>query len=264
MARPPPTLTVSTVNLSADLKAADRSFGPENRGALPPEELAQLLEIFRDLDEGDNQTHEPMVKVSSPQGEFSVRLSMGKLFLYNPHEINQSPVELDIPGLMEVFIGSELEDLGSNETDIAPPPAGAKWRAVIGASLLVFGLGLSGRAIYMHFQPDPVWPPPAQIKVVTDPVVLAQHATELAGSYATGSGAGQRIILIHPDQKLTFQLMGSGGPETIIREFHATYTLGKLGQKIQLITQQYGVVEVQTDGSLIHSGDLYRRNATAE
>ena len=264
MARPVPTLDISTVNLSADLTAADKNIGTEKRGPLPPEELARLLKNFLGLDEGDNQTHEPRVTVSSPQGEFSVRLSTGKLYLYNPHEVTQSPVELDIPGLMKVFTGSELEDSGPNETDIIPPSAGAKWRTIWGASLLVVGLGLSGRAIYSHFQPDPVWPPPTQTNVVTDPGVLSQYATQLPGSYATGSGAGQRAIVIHPDQNITFQLIGSGAPEAIVRESHDTYTLGKQGQKIQLITRRLGVVEVQSDGSLYHSGDLYARKTAAK
>ena len=80
-----------------------------------------MLENFRDLDEGNNQTHEPRVNVSSSQGEFSVRLSTGKLYLYDPHDMTQQPAELDIPGLIEVFTGSELEDFGTDETAIAPP-----------------------------------------------------------------------------------------------------------------------------------------------
>ena len=36
MARPNPTLNVSTVNLSADSSAADAKFGPDDRGPLPP------------------------------------------------------------------------------------------------------------------------------------------------------------------------------------------------------------------------------------
>ena len=264
MARPNPTLNVSTVNLSADSSAADAKFGPDDRAPLPPQDLVQLLENFSRIDELENHTHEPRVKVSCPTGEFSVRLSTGKLYLYYAQDMTQPPAELDIPGLMAVFTGSEAAEDGTEEIIGDLPKAGAKWRGVLGAGALVLGLGLNGWALYAYLQPKPVWPPPLETVAVTDPGTLSLYAAQLPGTYATGSGAGQRAILISPEQGISFQLFGEGAAGTVIRESRDTYTLSKMGQSTFLVTQRFGAVEVLSDGSLSYSGDLYGREESGE
>lgn len=261
---PVPTLNVSTVNLSADSSAADEKFGKDDRGLLPPADLAQLLENFSQIEELDNHTHQPRIQVSCPEGKFSVRLSAGKLYLYYSQDMTQPPAELDIPGLITVFTGSENAEDGTEETTDDLPKTGAKWRGILGAGALILGLGLNGWALQTYFQPEPVWPPPIEAAVVTDPGTLTQYAAQLPGAYATGNGAGQRAIVISPDQGISFQLFGEGAPGTVIRESHDTYTLSQKGQSTLLVTQRFGAVEVLSDGSLSCSGDLYARQDTAE
>lgn len=257
-------LDVSTVNLSPDFSTTDAKFGTDDRGSLSPDELAQLLDNFSRIDQVDNHTHEPRVKVSCPEGEFSIRMSTGKLYLYHARDMTQPPAELDVPGLMALFTGSEAAENATAGLDSDLPKPDSKWKVLLGAGLLVVGLGLNVWALNSFFQPDPVWPPPTDAEVVTDPGTLTLYATQLPGTYATGSGAGQRAIVILPDNHITFQLIGEGGPAAVSRESHDTYALGKKGDGMHLITQRFGSVEVQSDGSLFLSGDLYERRESGK
>lgn len=264
MTAPVSSLNVSTVNLSDDLTSADQTFGTVDRGAMAAEELQQLLHNFSQIDGVENHTHEPRVKVSCPEGEFSVRLSSGKLYLYQAHDMSLAPAELDIAGLMAVFTGTEADADEAAEIVIESPSAGTKWKGVLAAFVLALGLGLNGWAVYSYFRPQPVWPPAPETRLVTDPGILGQYEIQLPGTYATGSGAGQRAIVITPDNHIVFQLFGAGSPVAVIRESQDTYAIGQREQQIHLITQRFGTVEVQSDGSLFYSGDRYPRQDAAD
>lgn len=264
MTLPNAKLNVSTVNLSADLDGADENFGLQDRGAMEPEELGKLLEKFSQLDEIQNHSHEPRVKVSCPEGEFSVRMTGGKLFLYHTHDSSQPPADLDVPGLLEVFTNSASTGGDSDETEDGTVKPGSATRGWLALGLLLVGLGLNAWALNTYFQPDPVWPPPVEATAVSDPATLAQYSAQLPGTYATGEGAGHRLIVLSPDQSIKFQLMGNGPPGTIGRESHDAYTLGRQGEKTLLVTQRFGGIEVRPDGSLLHVGDHYTREEPEE
>jgi len=260
----PDSLQLTTFNLSEDLTETHADFGEQVRGDISADELRQLIDNFSRIDGVDNHTHEPRVQVRCAGGEFSVRLSTGKLYLYHTNDMTQPPAELNVDGLMAVFTGSAAEAAASDESETPLPSTGSKWRGVLALVMLALGLGLTGRALFVYFEPAPTWPPVIETQVITDPGTLAQYETQLPGIYTTGTGAGQRAIVLGPGNTIVFQLFGGDTPGTIIRESQDSYLLGKREQNIHLITTRFGDVEVRPDGVLFYSGDLYGREQVGE
>jgi len=250
---------VSTVNLSRDVRQADPAFGTADLGAIAAAELVSLLERFRELDAARNLSSDPYLVITGRSGKFHVRTGRGKLFLYNARDTVEPYAELtpseilaqlerDTVTVAPFFLGSDA--LLSAPTRVKPAPHRA-----IAATILVAGVALNGYTLYSAFYTERVDARPAVV-LVTDEAEAAARRREIAGTYATGSRPGDRVIVVREDGRVEFSEVGATGG---INANADHYKLGRHGAKFRLSTQDSGVVDVLNLETLVYYHDTYRR-----
>lgn len=251
---------VSTVNLSRDGRHADPAFGNKDVGVIPPDDLLALLAQFRGLDAAQNQAADPYLVITGRSGKFHVRTGRGKLFLYNARDTVEPYAELSPP---EILAQLERDTVtvapfllrDESPAMSAPPRAKPVPNRAIAAAILVAGLGLNGFTLYSAFYTERVDERPAVV-LVTDPAEAAARKREIAGTYATGTRPGDRVIVVHADGRVEFSEVGTSGS---INANTDTYQLGRHGAKFRLSTHDSGVVDVLNLETLVYYHDTYRR-----
>lgn len=251
---------VSTFNLSRDARQAAPAFGAVDLGAIAAPDLLALLERFRGLDAAQNQLAEPHLVITGHSGKFHVRTGQGKLFLYNARDTVEPYAELTPPEILvqleratvtvAPFLLSGESPVSSASLRVRPAP-----RRALAASLLVASLALNGYTLYSAFYTERVEERPAVV-LVTDQAEAAARRREIAGTYATGTRPGDRVIVVRADGRVEFSEVGITGR---INANTDTYQLGRHGAKFRLSTHDSGVVDVLNLETLVYYRDTYRR-----
>lgn len=128
-------------------------------------------------------------------------------------------------------------------------------RRAIAAAILAAALGLNGYTLYSVFHTERVEERPAVV-LVTDATEAAARQREIAGTYATGTRPGDRMIVVHADGRVDFSEVGTKGG---INANTDTYQLGRHGTKFRLSTPDNGVINVLNLETLVYYRDTYRR-----
>jgi hypothetical protein len=253
-------LRVIAYRLSQDLRRAGTDFQEYDLGSLSPEQLSHLLEVFRHLDPVQNLEAEPYLSVSAPAGRFSLRTEGGRILLADEINTSLGSNEVAIPILLEILTRQPTGAPFLVQSDpVLEGMEGRKTRPmhqIIAGVMLLLGLGLNGYTVYSAFYVDDINLSPP-LTLVTDPRAAAEKRDALAGSYATGSMAGDRIILISADGTLRLQEIGSKGG--IRRETLHKFSIGTRDQKLYLGLKPRGQIEVGNRDTLVLYGDSYRR-----
>ena len=100
----------------------------------------------------------------------------------------------------------------------------------------------------MHPNPD--------VRLPTDAKEAAARQAEVAGTYATGSRIGDRIIALQHDGRVDFSEVGRLSPGTAPPD---TYRIGRRGPKLCLLTAESGLIEVANIDTVVYYRDVYRR-----
>jgi hypothetical protein len=230
----------------------------------PPRELdatalRQLLGNFQRLDPAQNHTHDPHIAAQGVGGRLIIRLNLGKLFAYNARDVSQPAIELDVEGVIAALAGTPAarpapeEEPGLSDEEIRR----FRRRGIIGSVLLSAGLGLNVLAVYLFLKPVQPDPPPAY-EPVTDAASIESQRNQFADTYATGQEPGSRVLLIRADGTLVMQVVGEKPADGA----DENYTVGRYNARPCLVVGgNKGRIDLQPDGSLLYSGDTYRRAA---
>jgi hypothetical protein len=248
---------VSTVNLSPDVSRADVAYGSAGLGELSAEALAALLDRFRHIDAVENHEADPHLVLEGPGGKFHVRTGQGRLFIYNARATTLEPyAELAAHEIVEVLERREAAAASAApEEPLSAPGAGVAPHRGIAIAILLAGVGLNAYTLYSVFYSETVTEKPA-ITLVADATEAGSRQQELAGRYATGDRAGDRVITIQRDGRVQFSEIGTSGG---IGENADTYKLGKHGPRLCLATPNSGVIDVLNLETLVYYRDTYRR-----
>ncbi len=247
--------TVTTMNLTPDLRTAQPDLGACDFGQVDEGQLIVLLERFRDIDPVQNQDAEPHVVVVGPAGKFLVRTHARKLYFYDALDTSQPGAELDAAGIAGALKSRPLPSARPTPAvDPAPPARHSRNAAAI--CILVAGLLLNGYTVYSFFYIDDVNRPPP-VSLLTDAAEIDAHRTAAAGRYATGRAEGDRVIEIDSTGRIRFLRLTSAGEQA---DSEDTFRIGRLDTKLCLATNDNGVIEVLNIDTLVYYRDTYRRS----
>ena len=246
-------LHVSTVNLSADTTAAGADFGLNQLGELSAAELVVLLERLRAIDAIQNAEADPHILIAARAGNFLVRTGQGKLLLYNARDTTEPYSELTAEQIV-AQVDRAVTGAPFAADDPAVPVAPAPNRG-IAIAILLAGIALNGYTLYSAFYSESVNEKPA-LTLLIDPAEIAAQSQAVAGTYATGSQAGDRVIVITADGKIAFSEVGNARS---INNGTDAFRLGRRDKKLCLSTTDSGIVDVVNIETVIYYRDTYRR-----
>ena len=246
-------LHVSTVNLSADTTAAGADFGLNQLGELSAAELVVLLERLRAIDAIQNAEADPHILIAARAGNFLVRTGQGKLLLYNARDTTEPYSELTAEQIV-AQVDRAVTGAPFAADDPAVPVAPAPNRG-IAIAILLAGIALNGYTLYSAFYSESVNEKPA-LTLLIDPAEIAAQSQAVAGTYATGNQAGDRVIAITADGKIAFSEVGNARS---INNGTDAFRLGRRDKKLCLSTTDSGIVDIVNIETVVYYRDTYRR-----
>ncbi|MGA2017828.1 MAG: hypothetical protein ABSH26_12835 [Opitutaceae bacterium] len=245
---------ITTFHLGPDGRRASASSENADRGEFTAAELTVLLDAFTEIDPVDNEELDPHILATGRAAKLIIRTSRGRLQVYDGRDHSAPAVEMTVPALL-----ARLDQVPDSTTPVptpegaGQPPPTAPHRGIAFAMLLV-GLALNGYILYSVFYVESVNKKP-DVKLITDSDELKARQAVLAGTYATGSRTGDRIIEIESPGQIRFYEIGAKGP---INDTKDTYRIGRHDGVICLSTPDSGVVDLVGD-TLVYYKDVYQK-----
>jgi hypothetical protein len=257
---------VTLINLTPDARTVVASGYQELRGLGDPE-LRGLLQNFCEIDPVENAAGATEIRVKVRQESYSIRTEQKKLVLYDVHR-------RDLPGQLFTLeqVMPELDgtanaariqtilqargETGVEATPLVPmaaPPAVASKPRVI--ALCVASAMLLAANLYLLVPALTSERPEGFIRV--QPAERDGLEATLAGVYLTGNEPGQHgIVVTGPGEMKLFEIGAVEAPRMV----YASYSLGRVGPKLSLATNQPGgIIEVRDNDNLVYGGEIYQR-----
>ena len=242
---------VTTSRLGPDARRVNPSLDDMDRGEMTPADLTVLLDAFAEIDPAENEEQDPHVTVGGRGAKLIIRTSRGRLQVYDVRDHAAPAVEMTVAGIL-----ARLDRVESNAPfpgDPEQPPPTAPHRG-IAIAMLALGLVLNGYILYSVFYVESV-NKKVEVKLLTDADEVKATETAVAGSYATGSKVGDRVIEVDAAGRLRFYEIGAKGP---INDSKDSYRVGRHDGLLCLTTVESGVVDLVGD-TLVYYKDVYQR-----
>jgi hypothetical protein len=242
---------VTTSNLGPDAQRIDAGEN-RDRGDLDAPELVVLLDAFLGIDPAENEEHDPHIVVTGRGAKVIIRTSRGRLQVYDVRDHAAPGIEMTVAGIIERL--DRIESTSPFKSDGEQPAPTAPHRGIAFAMLLV-GLALNGYILYSVFYVESV-NKKAQVNLLSDADEVKARETALAGTYATGSKTGDRVIEVTATGQVRFYEIGANGP---INDSKDTYVIGRHdGQLCLALTTETGVIDLVGE-TLVYYKDVYQR-----
>jgi hypothetical protein len=242
---------VTTSNLGPDARRIDPGENMD-RGDLGAPELAVLLDAFAEIDPVENEEHDPHVVVTGRGAKLIVRTSRGRLHVYDVRDHAAPGIEMTVAAILERL--DRIESTSPFRAEDEQPAPTAPHRGIAFAMLLV-GLALNGYILYSVFYVESV-NKKTEVNLLSDADEVKARETALAGTYATGSKTGDRVIEVSATGQVRFYEIGTNGP---INDSKDTYVIGRHdGQICLALSTETGVIDLVGE-TLVYYKDVYQR-----
>ncbi len=139
----------------------------------------------------------------------------------------------------------------------APRPPDTRPGAHPALSLLLIGLGLAlgGGSFWWSRTDDPPATPPAPLAGADE---TARWQQALAGTFATGEGAGDRALILDAAGTAHLQVLGAHG--AVLEETSRRYEIRRQGTQLWLAFTPGLAATIDSADALTYCGDRYRRS----
>jgi hypothetical protein len=242
---------VTTSHLGPDARRTKAGSENMDRGELSAAELTVMLDAFIEIDPADNEEYDPHIVAAGRGAKLIVRTSRGKLQVYDVRDHAAPAIEMDAAGLIQRLDRVQTSSPFVEEGQQPPPTAPHRG---IAFAMLALGLILNGYILYSVFYVESV-NKKVEVKLLTDADEIKAKETTLAGTYATGSKTGDRVIDIDAAGMVRFYEIGAKGP---INDSKDSYLVGRHDGLLCITTPDSGLVDLVGD-TLVYYRDVYLR-----
>ena len=244
---------VTTSHLGPDGRRIAVASENADRGDMSAQELTVFLDAFVEIDPVENEEYDPHVIAVGRGAKLIIRTSRGRLQVYDMRDHAAPGIEMNVAGIL-VRLDRVIESTGPFPRDGDQPAPTAPHRGIAFAMLLV-GLALNGYILYSVFYVESVNKKP-EVKLLSDADEVRTREAALAGTYATGTKTGDRVIEVTSTGKVRFYELGAKGP---INDSADTYEIGRHdGQLCLALTNETGVIDLVGE-TLVYYRDVYQK-----
>jgi hypothetical protein len=247
---------ISTLYLDPDVRHAGVQHGSASRGELDAAGIIALLEKFQSIEAMEMLDLDPQIIAAGRNCKLIIRTNRKKLFVYNAQNMNEAAVEMTpseiVQRLDNIKLAPVAEEMEQPGIVSAPPPS----RPGVGYALLAFALLINSYTIYFMFSKPAQIDDKSDVVYVADAREAAQKQQAVAGTYATGSGKGNRLLLISSDGTLQYSEIGVPGNPL---PWTGTYRVGSRDQNLCLSVDGGSVISVVDHDRVIYYRDTFHR-----
>ena len=251
----PPQFTVTLHHLAPDAKQAGVDFADVELAAIPAEKLHELLEGLASLAPGVAYPVVPELRVAARDGHFFVQVKDGRI-RFSSWSLRTGASDLTPDQIFEAITGTAREGaevLARSRNSGGTEPKGRYLKIALLAVAIV---GSNGVTAWVLTRPAPDLLPEYRL-LETAPG--RRLLSEITGDYETGSGEGDRRLIIRPDG--TVRWAKYGRDRSIIEEVTLTSQPAQTRDRRALLTSERALIEVADVAALVYYGDTYRRRA---
>jgi hypothetical protein len=243
---------VTTNHLGPDGRRANAASENADRGEFSAAELTVLLEAFTEIDPVDNERDDPHIVVASRNARLIIRTSRGRLQVYDAKDHAAPAAEASAKAIIERLEQAPATVSAEPQPAEQPPPSAPHHG--IAFAMLIVGLALNSYILYSVFYVESV-NKKVEVKLITDADEVKARQAALAGTYATGSRTGDRVIEIDAGGQVRFYEIGAKHP---INDTKDTYRIGRHDGVLCLTTVDSGVVDLVGD-TIVYFKDVYQK-----
>lgn len=258
-----PTLlfTLSLKHLSSDCKKAAADLPNAELYYISVKQLGSLLKSLHEIAPRVEPPTEPEIRITGPTGKFLVRVKAGEMHLVSWSSAHKGGVVTPEQVIEAVASGAATEEEPKAEPQRRRPVAAPKASSSAGTSdkLTIFVLGIAIVAVNCFT----IWfvtRPPRSLAAnyrLLSPQESERVLTEVAGSYETGKGAGDRRLVIKRDGSVQRIKFGAGGAVKDMQDF--TVQPAESSGKRALLTSRKSLITVKDPISVVLYGDTYTK-----
>jgi hypothetical protein len=249
---------ISTLYLDPDGRHAGLQHGSVSRGEMDVAAILALLEKFQSVDALEMIDVDPQIIAAGRDSKVIIRSNRKKLFVYNAENMNEAAIEMTPAEVVRKLEGGRPAPSAAEEAAQLPGPPAAPETSHpgVGYALLAFAVLINVYTVFSLFSKPPQIDDKSDVVYVTDASEIARKQQAVAGTYATGQGKGNRILIIGGDGSLQYSEIGAPGNPP---PWTGTYRVGSRNQKSCLSVAGASVIDVVDPNTLIYYRDTFRR-----
>jgi hypothetical protein len=247
---------ISTIYLDPDLHHAGVQHGSVNRGEMDAAGIVALLEKFSSIDAMEMLDMDPQIIAAGRNCKLIIRTNRKKLFVYNAENMNESAVEMTPAEIVQKLDNIKLAPAAEEVEQSRAAPAPAPSRPGVGYALLAFALLVNVYTVYSMLSKPPQIDDKSDVVYVASAHDMARTQQAVAGTYATGSGKGNRVLIINADGSLQYNEIGAPGNPL---PWTGTYRIGSRHQNSCLSVDGGSVIDVVDSNTVIYYRDTFHR-----
>lgn len=249
---------ISTIYLDPDVRHAGLQHGSVGRGEMDAAAVIALLEKFSSIDAMEMLDLDPQVIAAGRDSKLIIRTNRKKLFVYNAQNMNEAAIEMTPAEIVQKLDHGKpapaMEGSEQAALTAAPPPQPAN--PAVGYALLAFALLINVYTVYSMFSKPAQIDDKSDVVYATDAIEIARQERAVAGTYATGHTAGNRILVVGGDGSLQYSEIGAPGNPP---PWTGTYRVGSRNQILCLSVDGASIVDVIDPNTLVYYRDTFHR-----
>lgn len=253
-----PVFDLTLTQLSADLKKAAADLPQIQRPGVSRKDLRKLLAAAAALAPTVTYPLAPSIRVTAGAGQFIVNLKEGRLQLVS-WTVKLSPMaNPSVDEILAAICGEEFEpgaDLPDAPSSASSAPGSSRTkRVLIGVGLGAMIVGLNTFTFLQDRKPPKTFLPEYRM---VEPEPSDRFRARIAGTYQTGTKAGDRQLQIGREGGITWIKLGrSGGPAD--RQEMTSQVVTTAGGEA-LLTNRQALITVRDPLTLVYFGDNYTK-----
>jgi hypothetical protein len=247
---------ISTIHLDPDMCHAGVQHGSVSRGEMDAAGIIALLEKFSSIDAMEMLDLDPQVIAAGRDSKLIIRTNRKKLFVYNAQNMNEAAIEMTPAEIVQKLENIKSAPAREESEQAAPAAAPPPSSPTVGYALLVFALLINVYTVYSMFSKPAQIDDKSDVVYASDANEIAQRQQAVAGTYATGRTAGNRILIVGEDGSLQYSEIGAPGNPP---PWTGTYRVGSRNQNLCLSVDGASVIDVIDPNTLIYYRDTFHR-----
>ena len=246
--------SITTRQLNEDGSRAGADLGERSVAEIDIAKLRAIVEKLLTVAPRCEFPLSPELRVKGETGVFLLKVNHGQV-RFDSWGTNMSVLNPSAEFIISTIAG-EVDNVVVDSPRAAVSPAHIQKLKVIGLAAAIFVV--NGATVWQLTQSTPV---PESLVPATTPLpddLAVETLRRFAGTYATGKGLGDRVLIISTSGEIKWQVLNAKGGVAEEQVLRVTPVVSK-GERGLMANNQGLIVQSEGGSAAVYFGDKYRR-----